>query len=88
MRVVERVIPRLKCDGFGFDCEFLTACSRLGIPVVEVPVRVHYRDAASTTSKRAMLGMVRDLFRIRRDWHDVLPEPFPDQVFDLQPQAA
>ena len=47
--VAERVLPDLRCDGFGFDCELLTACARLGIPVAEVPVCVRYDDAASTT---------------------------------------
>ena len=35
----------------------------------EVPVRVHYKDAASTTGWRAARQMIRDIFRIRRDWN-------------------
>ena len=34
-QVAERIAPRLRCNGFGFDCEMLTACSRLGIAVEE-----------------------------------------------------
>ena len=64
--VAGRVLPDLTCDGFGFDCEFLAACGRLGIPVAEVPVCVRYADAASTTGPRTMLGMLRELWRIRR----------------------
>jgi hypothetical protein len=64
--VAERVLPGLTCDGFGFDCEFLAACRRLGVPVAEVPVCVRYEDAASTTGLRAVLGMLRELWRARR----------------------
>lgn len=71
-----RIVPRLRCDGFGFDCELLTACARLGVPVTEVPVRVHYRGAASTTGRRAAWRMVADLFRIRHTWKSV-PDPLP-----------
>lgn len=74
-RVVEKILPRLRCDGFGFDCEFLAACARFGLGVVEVPVRVHYQDAASTTGWRTVRQMIRDLFRIRRDWKKTSPLP-------------
>jgi dolichyl-phosphate beta-glucosyltransferase len=66
--VARQLLPRLHCDGFGFDCELLTACSHHGIPVTEVPVCLHYEDAVSTTSVRSMGRMVRELLRIRRDW--------------------
>lgn len=66
--VVEQVVARLRCDGFGLDCELLTACARLGIPVVEVPVHVHYNRAASTTDYRAVVHMVRELMQIRKAW--------------------
>lgn len=64
----ERVLPRLTCDGFGFDCELLAACRRLDIPVAEVPVCVRYEDAASTTNLRATVATLRELWRIRRAW--------------------
>jgi dolichyl-phosphate beta-glucosyltransferase len=72
---VARIVPRLRCDGFGFDCELLTACARLGIPVAEVPVCVRYRDAESTTGG-AIRRMIGELFRIRSDWKTV-PDPLP-----------
>jgi len=74
----EHVLPRLACDGFGFDCELLIACHRLGVPVAEVPVRVRYDDAASTTGAGTTLRMLRDLWRIRRAWRRVTPEPIPE----------
>src|SRR5262249_44365480 len=66
--VARQVLPRLHCDGFGFDCELLTACNHHGIPVTEVPVCLHYEDTDSTTSGRSMGRMVRELLRIRREW--------------------
>jgi len=67
-QVAELLLPHLRCNGFGFDCEFLTACARWGIPVAEVPVTVRYEDRTSTTGARPTLRMVRELWRIRRRW--------------------
>jgi dolichyl-phosphate beta-glucosyltransferase len=66
--VAERVLPNLQCNGFGFDCEFLTACARYGFAVNEVPVAVRYEDAASTTGLRTTLKMFRELWQIRQNW--------------------
>jgi dolichyl-phosphate beta-glucosyltransferase len=62
------VLPSLTCDGFGFDCELLTACAHFGLTVAEVPVCVRYEDRASTTSVRSTGRMIRELWRIRRTW--------------------
>jgi dolichyl-phosphate beta-glucosyltransferase len=67
------LLPRLTCDGFGFDCELLTACGRLGIAVTEVPVCVRYDDAASTTDVRTVARILRELWHIRRAWRGVTP---------------
>jgi dolichyl-phosphate beta-glucosyltransferase len=74
--VARQVLPRLRCDGFGFDCELLTACAHYGVPVTEVPVCLRYEDAVSTTSAAAVGRMVRELLRIRRDWGRP-PAPVP-----------
>lgn len=74
-RLAERLLPHLRCDGFGFDCELLTAWARYGIRVAEVPVTVRYQDRASTTGARPMLRMVRELWRIRRQWQQALQAP-------------
>ena len=66
--VVQTIIPNLSCDGFGFDCELLAACKRHQITVTEVPVRVSYTDAASTTGLASTYRMIRELWRIRRAW--------------------
>ncbi len=85
-----RVLPALTCDGFGFDCELLTACARYGIPVAEVPVCVRYEDAASTTAGlRATLRMLRQLWQIRRTWPRVgFPAAAQVPVAAEQSQAA
>ncbi len=67
------VLPRLTCNGFGFDCELLTACVRQRLTVAEVPVCVRLTDAGTTTGLRAMGRMVSDLWRIRRAWRAQLP---------------
>ncbi|HEV3386140.1 MAG TPA: glycosyltransferase [Gemmata sp.] len=66
--VAESLIPHLICDGFGFDCELLTACARVGVPLIEVPVCVHYDGKTSTTSPRSGVQMLRELWGIRRYW--------------------
>jgi dolichyl-phosphate beta-glucosyltransferase len=71
----QHLVPRLTCDGFEFDCELLTGCARLGIPVVEMPVLVRYDTRASTTSWRTSLGMIRGLWRIRKHWKTIPPLP-------------
>jgi dolichyl-phosphate beta-glucosyltransferase len=78
---IEQLVPRLVCDGFEFDCELLTGCARLGIPVVEMPVLVRYDTRASTTTWRASMGMIRGLWRIRKHWRAIppLPERTPEQ---------
>lgn len=79
--VVERLVPRLRCRGFEFDCEMLTGCVRLGIPVVEMPVLVRYDNRTSTTSWKRSLRMVRGLWQIRKNWKTVpvLAETQPER---------
>jgi hypothetical protein len=67
-RAAQLLLPHLRCHGFEFDCELLTACARLGVPVAEVPVCVRYEDRASTTGLRSAGRMIRVLWQIRRAW--------------------
>jgi glycosyltransferase involved in cell wall biosynthesis len=76
-RAVQLVLPHLRCSGFEFDCELLTACVRFGLAITEVPVCVRYEDTASTTSLRTMLRMVGELWRIRRAWRKAPPGTEP-----------
>jgi dolichyl-phosphate beta-glucosyltransferase len=70
---VRTVLPRLTCDGFGFDCELLTLCVHYGFAIREVPVCVRYEDRVSTTGFGAMRQMVKELWRIRRAWRRLMP---------------
>lgn len=71
-QVAELILPRMQCNGFGFDCELLIACARYNIPVQEVPVCVRYEDAVSSTGGlRTMWRMIRELWSIRRTWAEV-----------------
>ena len=62
-RAANLVLPHLRCDGFGFDCELLAACGRFGLPVAEVPVRVRHDSPQSSTNWRTTVRMVRELFQ-------------------------
>jgi dolichyl-phosphate beta-glucosyltransferase len=75
--VAERVIPELTCNGFAFDCEFLTACAKGGIAVTETPVCVRYDESASTTGTVSGLRMLREVWSIRRRWRTRTLPPAP-----------
>jgi glycosyltransferase involved in cell wall biosynthesis len=79
-RAAETVLPTLRCDGFGFDCELLTAGVRLGFSIQEVPVCIRFEGKQSTTGFRSMARMIKDLWKIRRAWRrfDVPPAPATD----------
>jgi glycosyltransferase involved in cell wall biosynthesis len=86
-RAAELVLPHLRCDGFGFDCELLTACARYGLPVTEVPVCVRLDDRSSTTGLRSVARMVAELWRIRRAWRRP-PRPVAIPVEPERREAA
>jgi dolichyl-phosphate beta-glucosyltransferase len=87
--VAERVVPELRCKGFGFDCELLTACARSGIDVVETPVSVRYENTATTTGSKAAFRMIWELWKIRRAWKNrSVPIPAPAAVPAPVPKAA
>lgn len=92
--VAESLVPHLSCDGFGFDCELLTACSRAGIVPAELPVCVRYDGKTSTTSPRSSLQMLKELWRIRRAWRTktipvaVAAEPSLLEEVRTRPPAA
>lgn len=76
--VAHTVLPRLRCDGFGLDCELLTACARYQVPITEVPVCVRYDGSASTTGFHSIARMVQELWSIRRDWRQATTDPASD----------
>jgi glycosyltransferase involved in cell wall biosynthesis len=86
-RVAELILPELRCDGFEFDCEFLTACAHFGVPVTEVPVWVRYENAVSTTGPRSITAMITRLWRIRRAWRSrVSPLPERQSAIETPPR--
>ncbi|MEI8195361.1 MAG: glycosyltransferase [Phycisphaerae bacterium] len=70
-RAARTVLPYVKCPGFGFDCDLIVACKYFGIPIREVPIRVHYDHAESTTRATTGLKMVRELWAIRKHWQSI-----------------
>lgn len=70
-RAARILLPHLHCDGFGFDCELLTACMHYHVPITEVPVCVRYDDNASTAGFFSFFQTLRELWKIRQTWKRV-----------------
>jgi dolichyl-phosphate beta-glucosyltransferase len=87
-RAVTELWPVLHCNGFGFDCELLLACQRLGIRVAEVPVTMHCENAASTTGLRIMWRMLQEIWTIRRSWIDHAPRALRPGGGTIEREAA
>lgn len=68
-RAAVTMLPYVKCAGFGFDCDLIVACKYFGIPIREVPIRVHYDHLESTTRATTGLKMIRELWSIRKHWN-------------------
>jgi glycosyltransferase involved in cell wall biosynthesis len=62
----EATFRRAKVDGFAFDAEALWIARRLGIEVVEVPVRAEERQGSKVRLGGDALRMVADVWRVRR----------------------
>lgn len=63
---VQTAVPHQKLERWAFDAELIFIAKRLGLKVVEVPV--HWVNSPDTRVRMISdgLGMVRDLWRIRR----------------------
>lgn len=83
-RAVNLIAPKLQCNGFGFDCELLTAAVRHQLMVTEVPVHVRYDAGGSTTNLRSTTRMIKDLWRIRREW----PATITPEIATTRREAA
>jgi glycosyltransferase involved in cell wall biosynthesis len=86
--VARLIMPHLRCNGFEFDCELLTACVRAGLAIKEVPVCVRYEDSASTTNIISMGRMIRELLKIRDQWQPGRAIPRRDQPSELLPEGV
>jgi glycosyltransferase involved in cell wall biosynthesis len=81
-RAALTILPYLRSKGFELDCELLTACSRFGFSVAEIPVQARYEDATSTTSAHSIAHMIRQLWRIRADWEPARVASFSREARD------
>jgi glycosyltransferase involved in cell wall biosynthesis len=57
---------RARLDGFAFDVELLFLARRLGLAVIEVPVRAEVRDGSKVQLVVDALTMLGDVLRVRR----------------------
>ena len=62
----EATFRRARVDGFAFDAEALWIARRLGIEVVEVPVRAEERQGSTVRLGGDALRMVADVWKVRR----------------------
>jgi hypothetical protein len=67
-RIAVMLLPCIRADRFEFDCELLTAASRLKIEVAETPVTVAHDGAGSTVTGWSALQMLAGVHRIARRW--------------------
>jgi len=74
---VEIVFPHQKLERWAFDAELVFIAQRLGLTVVEVPVRWRNSPATKVNAIRDGLQMVADLWQIRR-LHSNLRPPSAD----------
>lgn len=70
---VEIVFPHQKLERWAFDAELVFIAQRLGLTVVEVPVRWRNSPATKVNAIRDGLQMVADLWQIRRLHSDLRP---------------
>lgn len=79
--VAKRLLPRLRCDGFAFDCELLLLGQTMGYTITEAPINVRYEHGQSTIGLRQTWRMIRELRVIRRRHANAPPAlPFPEQT--------
>jgi len=62
----EAIFGQARVDGFAFDAEVLLLASRLGLEVVEVPVRAEERQGSRVRLGGDALRMLADVWRVRR----------------------
>jgi glycosyltransferase involved in cell wall biosynthesis len=60
------VFGRARVDGFAFDAEALLIARRLGIEVVEVPVRAEERQGSKVRLGGDAVAMLADVWKVRR----------------------
>jgi hypothetical protein len=62
----QAIFGRAALDGFAFDAEALFLAGRLGLAVVEVPVRAEERDGSKVRLALDAVRMLREMGQVRR----------------------
>ncbi len=57
-------------NGIGFDVEMLYIAKRRGYRTVEVPINWYYNAESKMRLVKDSLGIIREIFDIRRNWRD------------------
>ena len=80
-RAAQLLLPYVKCNGFGFDCELMVACRFFGLHAREVPAHVRYTHPHTTTRLTTSVRMARELWAIRQRWRKIGLQGLPRSVF-------
>lgn len=65
-RAVDAVFPLVTVNGWAFDIQVLALARSKDLRIVEVPIEWHYQKESRLSMLRDGPGMIRELFRIRR----------------------
>lgn len=63
---VQNIFPRCEVDGFAFDFEAILWAGKLGIGIVEMPVKVINHGSSKVHVLRDSLKMLKDLHRMKK----------------------
>ncbi len=63
---VQKIFPRCEVDGFAFDFEAILWAGKLGIGIVEMPVKVINHGTSKVHVLRDSLKMLKDLHRMKK----------------------
>ena len=63
---VHKIFPRCEVDGFAFDFEAILWAGKLGIGIVEMPVKVINHGTSKVHVLRDSLKMLKDLHRMKK----------------------
>jgi dolichyl-phosphate beta-glucosyltransferase len=61
-----------RMNGIGFDIEVLFIAQKRGYKIVEVPIDWYYNSDSKMRLIQDSLGIIREMFEIRRNWNDGL----------------
>lgn len=65
--LAERIFRLATVDGFAFDIEVLYLARRAGARIVQMPVRVEYREGSTFDVRKHLRPFLGDIVRVRRN---------------------